>query len=816
MDVNAGPTTDEPVDDLHGAIVAKLLYAVGKTPSRASQRDWFAATALTVRDRIVDTWTASAAKTRSGKAKRVHYFSLEFLIGRLLFDAAGNLGIIEQLRTALAREGVDLDHLRSLEPDAALGNGGLGRLAACFMESMATLGVPSFGYGIRYDHGLFRQSILDGWQQERPEDWLTAGNPWEFQRPELSYRIGFGGSVAAAVEAGRTVYTWNPGETLFAVAFDTPVVGYGGAHANTLRLWSARAADPLLLEAFNRGDHVGALTDRVRAEAVSRVLYPGDDTPAGQELRLRQEFFFASASLQDLIRRHLVEHGTVASLADHVAIQLNDTHPAVGIAELMRLLIDVHGVEWDDAWAITQGCVSYTNHTLLPEALEMWPVLLLERLLPRHMQIIYLLNARHLDTQRARGADDRLLSSLSLIDETHGRRVRMGHLAFLGSHSVNGVSALHTDLMRKTIFRDLDQAVGGRIVNRTNGITFRRWLHQTNPGLTKLLVDTVGDRVLRDPMALADLAPYADDPAFREAFRAQRQPRKAAVARVVAAQLGVMVDTSALFDIQIKRIHEYKRQLLNVLHAISQYNAIRAQPTRDWRPRVKFFGGKAAPSYTLAKQIIRLAHDVAKVVNRDPTVHGLLQVIFMPNYNVSLAELLIPAADLSEQISTAGMEASGTGNMKLALNGALTIGTLDGANVEIRERVGADNMFIFGMTTDEVEARRTAHGLDASPVIGACPALRDVIEALRTGTFSPEEPSRYAALADRLTYADPFFVCADFDAYDKAQDAVDAKWRTPDAWWRSAVLNTANMGWFSSDRTIGEYAAGTWRVGAGG
>ena len=815
MDVLTEPKTGSSVETLHDAIVARLLYSIGKTPNRASQRDWYAATAMTVRDRIVDVWTSSAHNVRIRGSKRVAYFSLEFLIGRLLFDAAGNMGMIGSLREALALAGVDLDHLRTIEPDAALGNGGLGRLAACFMESMATLAIPAFGYGIRYDHGLFRQAILDGWQQEIPEDWLSSGNPWEFQRPELTYRVGFGGSVTGATEAGRTVFTWNPGESLFAVAFDTPMVGYGGQHANTLRLWSARAADPLLLDAFNRGDHVGALTDRVRAEAVSRVLYPGDDSPAGQELRLRQEYFFASASLQDMLRRHLIEHGSVTNLADFAAIQLNDTHPAIGIAELMRLLLDVHGLEWEQAWTITQGCISYTNHTLLPEALEMWPVLLLERLLPRHMQIIYLLNARHLDTQRAKGADDRLLAQLSLVDEGSGRRVRMGHLAFLGSHSVNGVSALHTDLMRRTIFRELDAAVGGRIVNRTNGITFRRWLHQTNTGLTKLLVDTVGERVLRDPEALLDLIPHAEDAGFREAFRAQRIPRKQAVIRLAAAQLGVTIDPDALFDVQIKRIHEYKRQLLNVLHAISQYNAIRAQPTRAWRPRVKFFAGKAAPSYTLAKQIIRLAHDVAKVVNSDPTVRGLLQVVFMPNYNVSLAELLIPAADLSEQISTAGMEASGTGNMKLALNGALTIGTLDGANVEIRERVGNDNMFIFGMTTEEVEARRQSSGLDATGVIDSCPALRDVVEALRTGTFSPEEPGRYAALADRLAHADPFFVCADFSAYDKAQDAVDAKWRDPDAWWRSAVLNTANMGWFSSDRTIGEYAAGTWNVASG-
>ena len=799
-------------DALHAAVVAKLRYSIGKTPNRASQRDWFVATALTVRDHVVDTWTTSARLARTNKAKRVHYLSLEFLIGRLLFDAAGNLGLIEPLRTALQIEGIELDHLRAMEPDAALGNGGLGRLAACFMESMATLGIPAFGYGIRYDHGLFRQVVVDGWQKEQPEDWLTSGNPWEFQRPELSYRIGFGGSVQATTEAGRTSYQWQPGETLSAVAFDTPIVGYGGKHANTLRLWSARAADPLALDAFNRGDHVGALTDRVRAEAISRVLYPGDDSQAGQELRLRQEYFFASASLQDMLRRHLVEHGTLANLADMVAIQLNDTHPAIGIAELMRLLLDNYGFDWDEAWAITQACFSYTNHTLLPEALEMWPVLLLERMLPRHMQIIYLLNARQLDTQRASGADDRLLAALSLVDESNGRRVRMGHLAFLGSHSVNGVSALHTELMRRTTFRDLDAAMGGRIVNRTNGITFRRWLHQTNPGLTRLLIETVGERVLADPAALADLAPYAEDAGFREAFRAQRRPRKEAMIRLTAAQTGIQVNPEALFDVQIKRIHEYKRQLMNILHAISQYNAIRAQPTRDWRPRVKFFAGKAAPSYVVAKQIIRLVHDVAKVVNEDPTVRGLLQVVFMPNYNVSLAEMLIPAADLSEQISTAGMEASGTGNMKLALNGALTIGTLDGANVEIRERVGAQNMFIFGMTAEEVEARRQSAGLNATAAVDACPALRAVLDALRSGVFSPEEPTRYTALADRLECADAFFTCADFAAYDRAQEEVDAKWLDPVGWWRSAVLNTANMAWFSSDRTIREYAEGTWQV----
>ncbi len=804
-------TGEDQINALHSRILSKLLYNIGKTPARASDRDWFVASALAVRDQVVETWTTSARMARANKAKRVHYLSLEFLIGRLFFDAMGNLGLIEPMREALARSGVDIDRIRLQEPDAALGNGGLGRLAACFMESMATLGIPAFGYGIRYDYGLFRQTILDGWQQERPEDWLSAGNPWEFQRPEFSYPIGFGGAVEATYDDGRVSYAWRPAETLSAVAFDTPVIGFGGRHANTLRLWSARAADPLRLDEFNRGDHVGALADRVRAEAISRVLYPGDESAAGQELRLRQEFFFASASLQDMIRRHLIEHPDVRNLAEMNAVQLNDTHPAIGIAELMRLLMDVHGLSWDEAWPITQATFSYTNHTLLPEALEMWPVLLMERLLPRHVQIIYLLNARHLDAVRAAGAQDGTLAALSLIDEQHGRRVRMGHLAFVGSHSVNGVSALHTELMRRTTFHDLNTALGGRIVNRTNGITFRRWLHQANPGLTRLIVDTIGERMLREPEALSGLVAHAGDPGFQAAFRAQRHERKLAVARLAQQQLGLTLDPAAIFDVQIKRIHEYKRQLLNILQAVAQYNAIRAQPTRDWPPRVKILAGKAAPSYTVAKQIIRLAHDVARVVNGDPSIRGLLQIAFMPNYNVTLAETLIPGADLSEQISTAGMEASGTGNMKLALNGALTIGTLDGANVEIRERVGADNIFIFGMTSDEVAAR-LATGLDARAVVDASPALTEVLGELSSGVFSPSEPGRYRPLVERLLHDDRFMVAADFDAYVAAQEAVDAKWADPAAWWRSSVLNTANIGWFSSDRAIAEYAAGTWDV----
>jgi starch phosphorylase len=805
--------------ELRARIVGKLTYQVGKTPAAASPRDWFLATALAVRDDIVDRWFESTRRSYESGAKRVYYLSLEFLIGRLLSDAMGNLGLTEIIRDALAQEGVDLEVLREEEPDAALGNGGLGRLAACFMESMATLGVAAYGYGIRYEQGLFRQAIQDGIQQEHPEDWLRFGNPWEFERPEVAFPIGFGGAVAAQQDPnGRFSYAWHPAEELSAVAYDTPVIGgaagpdHSSHHANTLRLWSARAASPLHLEAFNRGDHVGALQDRVRTEAVSRVLYPGDDSDAGQELRLRQEFFFASASLQDLLRRHIEQFGTLDSLADKVAVQMNDTHPAIAVIELMRLLMDVHGREWDDAWTLTVGTIAYTNHTLLPEALETWPVSLMERLLPRHMQIIYLLNGRHLEHVRAlRGQDDRLLAALSLIDESHGRRVRMGHLAFLGSHAINGVSALHTALIRQTIFHDMDGIYPGRIQNKTNGITVRRWLHRANPGLTRLLTDTLGLRLLTDANVLSDLKAHADDRALQQDFARQRLVAKRTLARVIQERTGIVVDPAALFDVHIKRMHEYKRQMLNVLQAVALYDAIRAQPMRHWVPRVKIFAGKAAPGYRMAKQVIRLAHDVGQVINNDPAVAGRLKVVFLPNYNVSLAEQIIPAADLSEQISTAGMEASGTGNMKLALNGALTIGTLDGANVEIRDHVGAGNIFIFGMTAEQVVARRS-RGLAAHDVIEGSEALKQALESVRRGSFSPAEPDRYRALIDGIVERDAFMVCADFDSYVQAQIAVDRLWREPAAWWRSAILSTASVAWFSSDRTIAEYAREIWHA----
>ncbi len=797
-------------DRLAAVILSKLTYVVGKAPANANEQDWFRATALAVRDQVLDRTSASDQHDSTRGRKHVYYFSLEFLIGRLLADTLCNLDLTEVARQALADLGVDLDRIRTAEPDAALGNGGLGRLAACFMESMATVRLPAIGYGIRYDYGLFRQSIADGWQKEAPDNWLVRGNPWEIERPEIVYPVQFGGSVERSETAdGQVRHVWRQGESVHAAAFDTLVPGWGGKRVNTLRLWAARAVEPLELNRFNAGDHVGAQANQARAEAISRVLYPSDATAAGQELRLKQEYFFTSASLQDLLWRHLESHGSLTTLPNYAAIQLNDTHPAIAVAELMRLLVDEHGMLWEDAWKLTTATLSYTNHTLMPEALETWPVALMERLLPRHMQIINQINWLHLEERRGGALDDAALKDLSIIDEADGKRVRMGHLAFLGSHKVNGVSALHTQLMRQTVFAPLHALYPERITNKTNGITFRRWLHQANPGLTRLLVEVLGDEVRDDPGRLADLEDMAEQTSFLDLFRAQRQASKARLSKLVAERTGVRIDPCALFDVQIKRIHEYKRQLLNILETVALYDAMRSEPNRDWTPRVKIFAGKAAPSYTQAKLIIKLANDVAQVINTDPLVAGRLSVVFIPNYNVSLAEEIIPAADLSEQISTAGLEASGTGNMKLALNGALTIGTLDGANIEICERVGEDNIVIFGLTAEEVRARKRtgATGMEAIP-----PRLHSALYDIQSGRFSTDDPSRFSSFVDALKADDRYMIAADFEAYWIAQRHVDRLWRDGARWWRSAVLNTARVAWFSSDRTIREYASEIWDV----
>ncbi|HEY7248777.1 MAG TPA: glycogen/starch/alpha-glucan phosphorylase [Xanthobacteraceae bacterium] len=813
--ISATASDEDQIAEIKSAVLAKLTLAVGKDPAAATDRDWFVAAALTVRDRVIHRWlTAERASRRKGR-KRVYYLSLEFLIGRLFDEALGNLQLGEIVNAALGDLGVDLGRLRASEPDAALGNGGLGRLAACFLESMATLGIPACGYGIRYDHGLFRQVIRDGWQQEYPEEWLSFGNPWELERPEVIYDVRFGGRVEQTIgPRGIAHPVWHPGETIEAVAYDTPVVGWRGRHVNVVRLWSARAPDPLRLDTFNQGEHVAALSEQARAEAISKVLYPSDESPAGQELRLRQEYFFVSASLQDLVSRHLSTDGDIHLLPDCAAVQLNDTHPSIAVPELMRILIDLYGLPWDEAWRICVETLSYTNHTLLPEALESWPLALLERMLPRHVEIIYRINEQHLQLARAgHPADQHLPAAVSLIDERGGQRVRMGHLAFVGSHRINGVSALHTGLMRQTTFAELHRLYPDRIVNKTNGISFRRWLMQANPGLTKLLRDVCGAVVLDDQSAMARLAAQIDDTALQARFASIKRSNKATLGHLIYQRLGFQVDPDALFDVQIKRIHEYKRQLLNLLETIALYMEMRAEPERNWVPRVKIFAGKAAASYTQAKLIIKLANDVAAVVNNDPAIRDLLKVAFLPNYNVSLAESIIPAADLSEQISTAGMEASGTGSMKLALNGALTIGTLDGATVEIRDHVGADNIFIFGLTAHEVEARRR-QGLDAVSTIAGSPRLAQAIAALESGLLTGGDLGRFTPLANALRWHDYYMVTADFDAYYLAQRRIAELWQTKSAWARMSMLNVARMGWFSSDRSIGEYARDIWNVPA--
>jgi len=795
------------IDELDERIIDVLRHRVGKDELAAKEHDWYNAAILSLRDEVIDKWIESTRRTYEAKGKRVYYLSMEFLIGRLLRDAVTNLGLSEEMDSALGRHGLELAAIEELEPDAALGNGGLGRLAACFMESLATLDIPAYGYGIRYVNGMFRQRIDDGWQVELPENWLAHGNPWEFERRESTYVIGFGGEVTPQNDG----VVWQPAEEVEAIAVDTPVVGWRGARVNTLRLWTASAIDPIKLDAFNAGDHIGALAEQARADSLVRVLFPADSHQAGQELRLRQEYFFTAASIQDILRRHVQYEGDVRTLPDKAAIQLNDTHPAVAVAELMRLLVDDHGLEFNEAWAITQKTVSYTNHTLLPEALECWPLPMFERMLPRHMQIIYAINSRVLREARKAGFDDATVSAISLIDEDGERKVRMANLAFTGSHSINGVAALHTELMKETVFADLHKLYPTRINNKTNGVTPRRWLQQCNPGLTEVLKEASGDGFLDDAAKLADLNQLAADPQLGERIAAVKRANKVALADHIKRTMGVRLDPEAMFDVQIKRIHEYKRQLLNLVETVALYDQIRSHPERDWVPRVKIFGGKAAPSYHNAKLIIKLTNDIARRVNSDPSVGGLLKIVFVPNYNVSYAERIIPAADLSEQISTAGMEASGTGNMKFALNGAMTIGTLDGANIEIKDHVGDDNIVIFGLTAAEVSARR-AEGYNPREIIEESRELSQALSMIASGVFSPDDPERYAALMGGIYDSDWFMLAADFDSYAAAQRTVDRRWEDVAGWREATLRNIANVGWFSSDRTIGEYARDIWKV----
>ena len=792
---------------LKQAISDKLVYTVGKNPATAQPKDWLHATALAVRDRLVDRALQTGQAQQGPDVKHVYYLSIEFLIGRAFTNAMLALGIGRDVEHALAELGVDAAALPDLEPDAALGNGGLGRLAACFLDSMATLGISGFGYGIRYDYGMFKQQIVDGRQVEAPDYWLADGNPWEFPRPDVQYRVRFGGRV----EQDGERFVWSGTQDVLAMAYDIIVPGHATPATNTLRLWSAKAANELDLAAFNGGDYQGAALEKNLAENVTRVLYPDDSTPGGRELRLRQEYFFCAASLQDLLKRFFATHSDIDTLPQHVAIHLNDTHPVLAIPELMRILIDERELPFAQAWAMTQKVFSYTNHTLMQEALETWPVAMLEQVLPRHLQIIFAINELLIaDVNTRFGPDFDLMRRVSLIDEDGGRRVRMAYLAVVASHKVNGVSQLHSDLMQQSIFADFATLYPDRFTNKTNGITPRRWLSQANPALSNLIDGRIGRDWRGDLDQLAGLRPLAGDADFAGQFRAAKLANKERLAAWIESNLGMKVDPHSLFDVHVKRIHEYKRQLLNVLHVITRYNRIVANPEADWVPRTVIFAGKAASAYHMAKQIIHLINDVAATINADPRVGDKLKVVFLPNYSVSLAELIIPAADLSEQISTAGTEASGTGNMKLALNGALTIGTLDGANVEMRESVGAENIFIFGNTTEEVAALR-ARGYQPRAIYDENAELKGVLDMLRDGAFSPDEPGRYQAIHDvLLEWGDHYLLLADYASYIATQDGVDLLYRQPDEWTRKAILNVAGMGVFSSDRTIGEYARDIW------
>jgi starch phosphorylase len=796
-------------EELKRAILHRLVYSVGRGFETAGNRDWCVASILAVRDRLMDQWMLTTQRVNDADVKRVYYLSMEFLIGRLLEDSMSNLGITELCRQALADLDVDLDEIIAEEPDAALGNGGLGRLAACFMDSMSTLGIAAVGYGLRYEHGLFRQKIVDGWQIEEAEDWLVqGGNPWEIERAERRYVIPFGGT-ADANAAG--VARWQPGEELIATSLDMGIAGWGAQHINALRLWAAKPGQLFDLSRFNQGDYLNAAQGEVLAETLTRVLYPDDSTPQGRELRLKQEYFFTSASLQDILRRFLGNHDNLETLPEHAAIQLNDTHPAIAVPELMRLLMDHHDMNDTAAFKLARACISYTNHTLLPEALEQWPVDMFRAVLPRHFQII-----QQIDNQFAQELMDAQvdvpLDRVSAIHQPNGQggSVRMGNLAFIGSHKVNGVSALHTDLMTKTVFADLHKIYPNRIVNMTNGVTPRRWLYNCNPELAGLITAVIGEEWVADLEQLQALEPYARDDAFLDAFALAKRKNKEYLAAEIKKKTGILINPDAMFDVQIKRIHEYKRQLLNILQVIARYQAILADPDREWLPLVKIFSGKAAPSYTTAKLIIKLINDVARTVNNDPLIGDRLKVVYIPNYNVTRAEAIIPGADLSEQISTAGMEASGTGNMKLALNGALTIGTLDGANVEILERVGADNIFIFGLTAEEVLARQR-NGHNPGQLIEENEVLSNVLKAIAIGTFSGGDRDRFGPLLNDLYHHDYFMITADFASYMASQAEVGLAYRDRQRWFRSAILNTAGTGWFSSDRTIRSYDEIIWR-----
>ncbi len=801
------------VDILKRSFLDNLFYVLGKFPGLASQNDYYQALAYTVRDRMLQRWINTAATYTNAGSRTVAYLSAEFLMGPHLGNNLVNLGIYDQTKQAMTELGLDFDELLEQEEEPGLGNGGLGRLAACYLDSLATLDIPSIGYGIRYEFGIFAQDIKDGWQIELTDKWLRAGNPWELPRPEWAVPVKIGGHTEHYLDnRGIKRVRWVPYQVLKGIPYDTPIMGYQTNTANTLRLWTAQAPESFDFGAFNSGDYLGAVHEKVFSENISKVLYPNDDASQGKLLRLTQQIFFVSCSLQDMLRILERQGILVDRFHEKFAVQLNDTHPAISVAELMRLLIDDHEMEWDKAWFITQKTLAYTNHTLMPEALERWPVDLFSQILPRHLEIIYEINHRFLDEVRIRFPDDDArLARMSLIDESGDRYVRMAHLACVGSHAINGVAALHTDLLKSDVLKDFWEMYPEKFSNKTNGVTPRRFMVLSNQPLAKLITEKIGDQWVRHLDDLRKLEPYADDPEFQKQWRRIKQDRKRDLSVYIQNQYGLTVDPASLFDIQAKRIHEYKRQHLNVLHIVALYNRIKANPDVEITPRTFLFGGKAAPGYYMAKLIIKLINSVGDIVNRDPDVRGRLKVLFMKNFNVKFAQRVYPAADLSEQISTAGKEASGTGNMKFALNGSLTIGTLDGANVEIREEVGAENFFLFGLTAEEVYAKR-AQGYQPMDYYNRHPELKLAIDRISSGFFSHGDGEIFRPLVDLLLHQDPYFVMADFASYIDCQDQVSLAYRDQERWTRMSILNAARMGKFSSDRSIRDYCDEIWDV----
>ncbi|MBD1850943.1 glycogen/starch/alpha-glucan phosphorylase [Leptolyngbya sp. ST-U4] len=814
--------TGMTVSTLKRALADNLYYIQGKDETFANLYDYYMALAYTVRDRLVHRRIKTAQAYFQKDTKVVYYLSAEFLIGRLLLNNLLNLGLYDQMQQVLKEVGLNLDDLLEREEEPGLGNGGLGRLAACFLDSMATLEIPAVGYGIRYEFGIFDQYIADGWQVEHPDNWLRSGNPWEIPRPDYMVEVKFGGYTEAAADAqGRVRTRWVPRITIFGTPYDTPVSGYGKNTVNTLRLWSARAGEDFDLHVFNAGDYTQAVAAKTFSENISKVLYPNDNTPQGKELRLQQQYFFVACSLQDIIRLYLRNRSTFDDFPEKVAIQLNDTHPAIGVAELMRLFIDEYGLDWDKAWDITRRTFAYTNHTLLSEALERWSVNLFGKLLPRHLEIIYEINFHFLNEVRAKYPNQpEKLARMSLIEEGGEKQVRMAHLACVGSHTVNGVAALHTELIKQELMRDFYELYPEKFQNKTNGITPRRWLMLSNPELCRLISEKIVDRSEAETTAhpwitnldeLRRLEAFVDDPQFRAQWRSIKQSNKNHLADYILRSNGLEIDPNSLFDVQIKRIHEYKRQILCAMYIITLYNRIKANPSLEIVPRTFIFGGKAAPGYFMAKMAIKLINSIGEVVNNDPDVAGRLKVVFLANYSVSLGQFAYPAADLSEQISTAGKEASGTGNMKFALNGALTIGTLDGANVEIREEVGADNFFLFGLTAQEVMDLK-AKGYKPLDYYNKNAELKQVIDQMSSGFFSPKEPSLFMSIVESLLNHDEYMLLADYQSYIECQERVSEAFRDTEQWTKMSILNVARMGKFSSDRTITEYCRDIWNV----